>query len=166
MVVVSSIRSTAITNDYNVGANCLKNYLAYAEACSRGDLLTIQRILRSLTPLDSASKSADAGRDTVVEQIAAALQDRGYLVDLSIGQSHFRCDLAVRQRGEAQYRLGILVDTASWYAQTDLLERELMKPKLLAAFGWTVAVVLAKEWWDDPGHVLEMLERRMQVADK
>ncbi len=37
MVVVSSITDADITNDYNDGANCLKNYLRYAEAVSCGD---------------------------------------------------------------------------------------------------------------------------------
>ncbi|MDZ4689476.1 MAG: AAA domain-containing protein [Planctomycetaceae bacterium] len=164
MVIVSSIRSTAITNDYNVGANCLKSYLAYAEACSRGDRPTVRRILRTLTAARDAEPAGDAARDVIAGQIAAALRERGYLVDPSIGQSHFRCDLAVRRPDEARYRLGILLDTAEWYAQTDLLERELMKPKLLASFGWTVVVVLAKEWWEHPRAVLDSLERRMGVT--
>ena len=35
--VVSSIRHHDITNDYNDGANSLKNFLQYAEAVSKGD---------------------------------------------------------------------------------------------------------------------------------
>jgi len=37
MAVVSSIQFTDITNEYNDGANCLKNYLRYAEAVSVGN---------------------------------------------------------------------------------------------------------------------------------
>lgn len=147
MSLVTSIRSTAITNEYNVGANCLKNYLAYAEASSRGDTATVERILRSLAPVQESGHAEEAEQDPVVDQLADALEQRGYVVHHSIGQSHFRCDLAVLRPGEAQYRLGILVDTSRWYAQTDLLEREVMKPGLLKAFGWTITVVLTKDWW-------------------
>ena len=37
MAIVSSIQFADITNDYNDGANCLKNYLRYAEAVSTGN---------------------------------------------------------------------------------------------------------------------------------
>jgi superfamily I DNA and/or RNA helicase len=37
MAIVSSIRHHDITNDYNDGANSLKNFLQYAEAISKGD---------------------------------------------------------------------------------------------------------------------------------
>ena len=37
MAVVSSIRHGDITNDYNDGANCLRNFLEYAAACSAGE---------------------------------------------------------------------------------------------------------------------------------
>ena len=40
MAVVSSIRHHAITNDFNDGANSLKNFLQYAEAVSKGEALT------------------------------------------------------------------------------------------------------------------------------
>ena len=45
MVIVSSIRATAITNDYNDGARCLKEFLEYAEAVSVGNEAAARRIL-------------------------------------------------------------------------------------------------------------------------
>src|SRR6185369_3449454 len=45
MAVVSSIRHHDITNDYNDGANCLKNYLRYAEAMSAGEFDAARRVL-------------------------------------------------------------------------------------------------------------------------
>jgi hypothetical protein len=158
MAVISSIRSTAITNDYNEGANCLKNYLRYAEACSIGDEQAAQHILRTLSPRpEDADQTANA-RDPVVARLAAALSARGWLVDFDVGHSAFRCDLALRREGDRQYRLGILVDTDRWYGQTDLLERELMKPRLLEVFGWRVAVVLTRDWYEQPEAVVRKLE--------
>ena len=56
MALVTSIRHHAITNDYNDGARCLKNYLRYAEAASKGDFTTTRRVLWEISlreePLD------------------------------------------------------------------------------------------------------------------
>ncbi len=37
------------------------------------------------------------------------------------------------------------------------LEREMMKPKLLEAFGWSVMHVTAKDWCQDSEQVLERI---------
>ena len=69
---------------------------------------------------------------------------RGYGVDLNVGQSKFRCDLAVRCSSDSLYQLGILVDTDAHYANPNLLDRYLMQPSILRAFGWRFALVLTK----------------------
>jgi hypothetical protein len=56
----------------------------------------------------------------------------------------------VRKAGDNAYRLGILVDTLEHYEQADALERDLLRPRLLTAFGWRMTTVLAKDWQADP----------------
>ncbi len=159
MALVASMHSTDVTNDYNEGANCLKNYLRYAEAASIGDAAIATQILRTLSQPRAATDETDQAGDAVVDQLADALRERGYAVARAVGQSHFRCDLAVSRGDDRTYRLGILVDTLEWYAQRDLVERELLKPDLLTAFGWRIHVVLARDWYADQSGVLERIER-------
>lgn len=159
MVLVSSIRSTAITNEYNDGANSLKNYLLYAEKSSLGETAAAQQVLQSMAAARNIEVPQEQSRDTVVEQLAEELQTLGFLVDRAVGQSKFRCDLSLRREGDSHYRLAVLVDTAEYYQQSDLLERDLMKPNLLRAFGWKVATVLAKDWWEDREAVLQRIQR-------
>ncbi len=160
MAVVSSIQFADITNDYNDGANCLKNYLRYAEAVSTGNSEASHRVLHGMSRWQAASDDPGGDADDpVAEQIAAALKAKGYVVDRAVGQSHFRCDLAVRRDGETVYRLAILLDNDGYYDQSDLLERDLMRPKLLRDFGWKVAFVLAKDWYEDRAAVLDRLDR-------
>ena len=162
MAIVSSIQFNDITNDYNDGANCLKTYLRYAEAVSMGDRAISHRVLHSMSRWQAVPDGPEGDApDPLVEQIATALEARGYCVDRAVGQSHFRCDLAVRREGENAYTLGILLDNDGYYQQSDLLERDLMRPKLLRDFGWNVAFVLAKDWYDDSAAVLGRLERLM-----
>jgi predicted DNA-binding WGR domain protein len=83
-------------------------------------------------------------------------------VDLNVGQSKFRCDLAVRSKSDNLYQLGILVDTDGHYANPNLLDRYLMQPGILRAFGWRFALVLTKDWYHNPDDVLERLEKLLK----
>ncbi len=158
MAVVSSIESTEITNDFNDGANTLKSYLRYAEAVSVGDLESAARVTRSLSRwIPDELKRAVPSREMLVEQLAGQLAAAGYQVDVAVGQSHLRCDLAVYQEGDTVYRLGILVDGNAYYEQSDLLERDMMRPRLLKDFGWRIEHVLAKDWYADSPGVMNRL---------
>ncbi|HEV3120168.1 MAG TPA: AAA domain-containing protein, partial [Gemmataceae bacterium] len=134
MVLVASIQHHEITNDYNDGARCLKNYLRYADAVSRGDAAAAQRVLWEMSYRDIHAAAKEAP-DVVKAQLAVALCERGFDVDDDVGQSSFRCDLAIRRAGDSAYRLGVIIDTDAYYQDTNLLEREVLKPKLLRAFG-------------------------------
>lgn len=155
MMVVSSMRDADITNDFNDGANCLKRYLRYAEAVSKGDAGTARRVLDELTP---SRRKESAPSETLVRQLAERLRDRGFEVDLDVGTSRFRCPLAVRRPGESEYRLAIFLDTRSHYAEKDVLGRDVLKPALLHSFGWRSEFVLAREWLLEPESVLARLE--------
>jgi hypothetical protein len=157
MAVVSSIRSAAITNDYNDGANCLKNYLRYAEAISIGDEQSAAAVLHGMSRALGRGGAEEYPDDLVARQIAVALREHGLIVERGVGQSHFRCDLAVRRESDRQFVLAVLVDGRAYYSQHDLLERDVMRPRLLEAFGWNVARVLAKDWHHDREAVLRRL---------
>ncbi len=167
MVVVSSIRHHDITNDHNDGAISLKNFLQYAEATSKGDDAQARRVLENLNPLARKALASVTKDDAVVAALAAALRARGHAVDLNVGQSKFRCDLAVRNATDSLYQLGILVDTNSHYLNPNLLDRYLMQPAILRAFGWRFTLVLTKDWYHNPDDVLGRLEKMLkgQEAD-
>ncbi|HEX3624097.1 MAG TPA: AAA domain-containing protein [Verrucomicrobiae bacterium] len=164
MALVSSIHYQEITNDYNDGANSLKNFLQYAEAVSKGDAAAARRVLENLNPLSRKALAPLNEGDAVVEALAKALRSRGHSVDLNVGQSRFRCDLAVRSSPDNFYLLGILVDTDSHYANPNLLDRYLMQPAILRAFGWRFALILTKDWYHNPDDVLNRIEKLLQGA--
>ena len=165
MAIVTSIRHQQITNDYNRGAGCLKNYLRYAEAISLGDVESGRRVLAGISRWqDSASKTAHEQSDPLTQQIALALRQQGYQVDCGVGQSHFRVDLAVWKPGDAHYRLGILTDTLEHYEQSEPLERDMMRPRLLRDFGWQVTSILAKDWYENQAAELERLHKLLNDA--
>jgi hypothetical protein len=59
----------------------------------------------------------------------------------------------------APAHLGILADTFNYYEQSEPVERDMMRPRLLRAFGWQVTSVLAKDWYEDqPGELRRLLD--------
>jgi hypothetical protein len=161
MVIVSSIEPDAITNTYNDGANTLRRFLGYAAAVSRGDEAAAKSALASYSL--RTTPAAGARPTPVVEQLAAALEARGVEVDLAVGESVFRCDLALKLPGDAGHRLAVLVDTPERVAADTLLERLTTHPTALKTTGWRVHHVLTTDWSRSPDsvvtHLLEALHR-------
>ena len=163
MAVVSSIRHGAITNDYNEGAAALKSFLRYAEQVSLGEADLAQRVLEGLNPLARQALGGASDIEAVAAQLADVLRRRGHAVDERIGQSRFRCDLGIRDpAGGDHYALGVMVDTAEHYANRDVLERYVSRPRILGAFGWRTLQVLARDWHHDRDAVLETIERALR----
>ena len=164
MVLVSSISHHQITNDYNDGARALKNFLHYAESLSRGEPTAARQVLDGLNPLKRKSLAIAFSGSAVAGQIAAALTSRGWVAETDVGQSRFRCDLAVREPGSERHQLAILIEGTR---TTNVLEHFHTRPGILRAFGWQVAVVVAKDWWHEPEAVLTRIERllRREIAD-
>ena len=160
IALVSTIKPDAIRNDYNTGALCLKTYLRYAEAASCGDRDGMRRALATVAPHAVAEQSAL--ENALARKIAAALRERGYEAETAVGESAFVCDVAVRKPGAETHQLAILIDTATHYASGDLLERHVVKPSVLAAFGWKTLTVLSLDWRRDPDRVLNRIERAIK----
>ena len=158
MMIVSSIKYSQITNDYNEGANSLKCFLEYAEATSKGNAELANHVISRTDKSDSRNTQTDHFETT----LATALEAKGYLVDKNIGQSQFTCDLALRLPADRHYRLGILLDGAEHYNILSPLERYLLRPEILRGFGWNILTVIAKDWFHDPEQVLNSIELVMK----
>ncbi len=138
----------------------MKNFLHYADCASRGEQRLASAVLESLNPLTRSQLAPPAAsEDAVISQLAGALRERGIAVDEHVGQSRFRCDLAIRPPDARQYEVGIIVDTARHYANRNIIERSVTQPGILRAFGWRIALVLTRDWYHEPDAVLERIER-------
>jgi hypothetical protein len=167
MALVASIDFEAITNTYNDGASALRTYLRYAAALSAGKPAEAARALAAISE-DGASRAA-IPRRPLVEQVARELEKRGYLVELDLGRSRFRCDLAVRKPGEDGFRLAILVDRPEEgpLGAEDLFARDLLQPNFLRQVGWKVIRISSLDWYLRPAATLEELVAAIEAqADR
>ncbi|GAA5022276.1 DNA helicase [Marivirga lumbricoides] len=157
MVVVTSITPIEIKNDYNEGANYFKKFLSYALHISNGKLSEANSILDSLNLTQNSA--GEATERIISRQLKLALEQRGYKVDTSIGQSYFKCDLGIRDKKEERYNTGILIDHEEHYNNRNVLEQYCQRPQILNAFGWNVITVFSKDWLEKPERVLERIEQ-------
>ena len=103
----------------------------------------------------------------VVEQLRVALVARGVEAEIGVGESVFRCDLALKLPGDTGHRMAVLVDTPERIAADSLLERLTTHPRALTTTGWRVHHVLTTDWTRAPDtvltHLLEALHRPLDT---
>lgn len=161
MAIVSSIRFHQITNVYNAGANYLRRFLQYAENVSTGNMSAARGILDGLAS-GKPSQRYRTGDTVILKEIREQLEQLGLEVSEQVGQSGFRCSLAVKAGAkDAAYALGIQVDDEAWYQHQNVLEQYYQRPAVLESFGWQVLTVYAKDWLQQPQKVIEEILRRL-----
>ncbi|HXB92362.1 MAG TPA: AAA domain-containing protein [Puia sp.] len=163
--VVSSIRHEHITNEYNDGANYLRRFLQYAERVSMGRMKEARTILDGLT-LPKETTGRRITPTVIRQQLRQQIEALGHEVAEQVGQSDFKCSLAVKARPEdTQYALGILLDDDEHYRNKNLVEQYCQRPAILRAFGWQIIAVFAKDWLHQPQKVMEQITRALAVVD-
>lgn len=155
VIVVSSIKSPMITNDYNFGANTLKTYLKYAESLSVGNLEAARTALRTISSGQSARR--ESRQLDVRRQLADVLQDKGWIVEESVGLSSFIIDLALKSKTDIDYRIAVLLDTKLRYEQGDVEETFTARANILEAFGWQVLCIPLTQWWENSDRIIELI---------
>lgn len=146
VVVVSSIKHTDIKNDYNDGARYFARYLQYAEHISNGAVEQAAAVLASLHQQHTSAEHAAGTQLAVCSQIAAFLREQGWQVSADVGQSLFKCSLAVRKEEDHEFRLGILLDDERHYSNSNVFEQYVQRPAVMRSFGWKVQRILTRDW--------------------
>ena len=162
IAVVSSIRYEQITNEYNEGANYLRRWLQYAEGVSEGKMTMAGAILDGLVR-GHGGGTLRVTPTMIRSQLKEQLTALGYTVDGPIGQSDFKCGLAVRRRpDDAAWTLAILIDDEGHYQNEDLIEQYYQRPATLRNFGWKVVPVYAKDWLHQPQKVMDEILKALK----
>ena len=109
-------------------------------------------------------------RDALVHAIADALTARGHAVEVDVGASDVRVDLAVldpRQgngEGPTRYLLGIETDGLNYARAATTRDRDRLRNEVLRRLGWTLHRVWAVDWWREPEVQLTAIEAALKKA--
>jgi predicted DNA-binding WGR domain protein len=98
----------------------------------------------------------------ILQEIREQLEQLGFTVSEQVGQSGFKCSLAVKaQESDKAYALSIMVDDDNYYQHSDVLEQYYQRPAILESFGWRTITVYAKDWLLQPQKVMEEILKRL-----
>ncbi|MBI2774747.1 DUF4011 domain-containing protein [Candidatus Dependentiae bacterium] len=137
LICVSSITAADIRhNDDSRGALLLKNYLEYAQTSARSfDLRGTKKDQLSFfeTPFE--------------DEVAKALEEKGYVVHRAVGASEFKIDLAiVDPKNSEKYLLAIECDGPSYYTSYNARMNDRMRQEILEKLGWKVYRIWSQDW--------------------
>ena len=161
VVVVCSLIPNQLPVDQaaHAGPRLFRQYLEYARATSQG-----QETLALLPVPPEQAGTAVAAPNPLALRLAADLQAAGYRVDLDLGDTGGKVDLAVRDpRQPDHYLLGIECEGPYYFSGAGSKEREVYRQRMLAARGWTVLRIWARNYWQDPQGVREQVLRQLQA---
>jgi len=154
-ILVSSLRAPDLggVNPNNRGAVALRGFLEFAE---RGGEL----------PSEAAVLS-DAETNEFEEAVHAALVARGLTVDMQVGASRYRIDLAVRDpREPRRYLLGIECDGVTYHSSRTARDRDLLRQLVLQRMGWRIHRIWSTEWFHDPERAIAGVLRSVEQAQQ
>lgn len=154
MMVFSTLKSSQIDlrRSKARGVEGLKHFLEYAE----------QQVL--VQPTNTVVKSPDS---VISEQIAAALREKGYVVNSNVGRSNFKVDVAISDGATPDvYSLGILLDGKAYFNTDTTRDREIVQPSVLESLNWRIVRVWSVDWINNPQRVLERIEKCLAETPK
>jgi len=157
--LVSSIRQHDIhlDNTQAVGAKLLKEYLDYAEN-GRDTLLSDIVVSHDATP-DSAFEV----------EVYDVLREAGYSVDMQVGCSGFRIDLAIKHPIKDAYVLAVECDGATYHSGFSTRDRDRLRQEILERLGWNFYRIWSTDWFRNNSiekrRLLEAVEKSIKNFD-
>ncbi len=96
------------------------------------------------------------------EEIAAALEDRGWRIDPQVGVSGFRVDLGVVHPDKpGAFLAGVECDGATYHRSAVARDRDKTRQQVLENLGWTIFRVWSTDWWYDPSAAIDRLHKEL-----
>lgn len=153
MVVFSGMSGTEIdlSKTMSKGVENLKEFLMYAE--NSNVYLKSKQLTYEETPY-------------ITNSVAEELRSLGYSVDVNIGKSSNKVDVAVIDDNNiGTYKLGIVIDTLNFSKMRNTKDREFSKISVLKNLGWKIFKLFTLEWYENKNNVLKRLENAINLDD-
>jgi hypothetical protein len=145
----------------NAGPKLFKKYLQYARAVSSGHTREVRLILESLKQINTLS-AADS-TEGFENNLKSQLEKRGYTADINLGNTAYKLTLAVYDRASDKYVLGVECDYSARAASNSIMERDVFRAKFMESRGWKIIRVFSRDYFLNPGRVLNTI---MRLANK
>lgn len=115
--------------------------------------------------LDTAAVTGRDFDSIFEEQVAAALEARGYSVQRQVGLAGFYIDLAVTDpERPGRFLLGIECDGASYHSAQSARDRDRLRQQVLLDHGWNLHRIWSTDWFQRPQEQLDLVCRQIDAA--
>lgn len=155
-----------VDNATHIGPRRLKEYLCYAKSISESKRQETKNILSSLSANQSSNTvllSKEDGDVSLETLVKTELEKSGYRVDLHIGNSNYKIDLAVVHPDfPSMYIMAIECDGKSFQSVESTKERDVTRQEFLESKGWTVEHVWSRNWWKNSHKEITRLSQRIE----
>lgn len=160
IIVVSSMRAQDLPPDMtSKGSRILRDYLQYAEACSKTGAEGGKQVLanRARESEGSSASLVTPQFDSPFEEaVYNTLTARGLTLDTQVGCSRYRIDMAVRKSERSgSYLLGIECDGATYHSSKTARDRDRLRQWQLERMGWTIHRIWSSDWIANPGREVQ-----------
>ncbi|MAP17528.1 MAG: helicase [Aurantimonas sp.] len=114
----------------------------------------------------SIAQASGRDMDSVFEeQVASALQAKGYQVHPQVGIAGFFIDLAVSDpERPGRYLIGIECDGASYHSSRSARDRDRLRQAVLEDHGWIIHRIWSTDWFQRPQEQLERTVAAIEAA--
>jgi very-short-patch-repair endonuclease len=115
--------------------------------------------------LDTAAVSGRDFDSVFEEQVATALEERGYEVHRQVGLAGFFIDLAITDpERPGRFLLGIECDGASYHSAQSARDRDRLRQQVLEDHGWNLHRIWSTDWFQRPQEQLDLVCRQIDAA--
>ncbi|GAA0432234.1 DUF3320 domain-containing protein [Lentibacillus halophilus] len=164
MMIVASMEPDQI-NLSRTKAEGVHSLKAFMEFAKKGNL--------ALT-MENRPNSKQVNSNVIIPKIQTALQKHGYEVETNVGNSAFKVDLAVVDKGNnRQYLAAIQLDGHRYASRTTTRDRNKLGDLMLSRLGWHIIKIWSVEWWHNEEKQiteliaqLETIENQAKAASK
>ena len=143
MIVISTIRYADFEEDKAINSSgrlMVKRFIKFAE--------------------DSEFKSSGKNgscKGEISDFIKKDLEELGYEVVLNVGNSDFKVDLAIKQKGRDVYQLGVLIDSLSLGEDISCRDKFYVQNAVLNALKWKIISIYSIEYFKDPAATIKKI---------
>lgn len=127
-----------LTRTKSVGARLLREYLDYAEN-------GITALERSIS-IDATNPFEQYDSEFELE-VCEFLREHGFAVDIQVGCSSFKIDLALKRPDSSDYVLAVECDGATYHSSKTARDRDRLRQDILERMGWKFYRIWSTDWF-------------------
>ncbi|MGP9609440.1 DUF4011 domain-containing protein [Corynebacterium sp. AOP36-E1-14] len=117
------------------------------------------------TPGSRHSSSASVNVNTIRDDLASALRNRGWVVETDYGLSSYTLDLVARPADDDRWHAAVLTDGDKWNNMSTVADRDLTPALLEKLMHWATTVrVWLPEWIEDRDAAIDRVDAEIRAA--